>query len=107
MKAALQNENPKPETRNPKEIRMPKPESAASPVRASDFGLRISDFNPGNALSAAARRRLLSRRAEPLFFADWDRALFIHYEVDAAALQRAVPFALDLREGRAYVSLVA
>ena len=61
----------------------------------------------GNALSAAARRRLLSRRAEPLFLADWERALFIHYEVKAAAFQRDVPFPLDLREGRAYVSLVA
>jgi uncharacterized protein YqjF (DUF2071 family) len=54
-----------------------------------------------------ARRRLFSRRHEPLFLANWDRALFIHYEVDPAALQRDVPFALDLREGRAYVSVVA
>ncbi len=55
----------------------------------------------------AARKRLLSRFAEPLFVADWDRALFIHYEVDPVVLQREVPFQLDLVDGRAYVSLVA
>lgn len=55
----------------------------------------------------AARRRLLSVWGEPLFLADWLRALFIHYEVPAGALQREVPFELDLREGKAYVSLVA
>jgi uncharacterized protein YqjF (DUF2071 family) len=54
-----------------------------------------------------AKQRLLSCRGEPLFIADWDRALFIHYEVDPEVLQRDVPFRLDLREGRAYVSLVA
>ncbi len=57
--------------------------------------------------SAAARKRLLSRRGEPLFFAGWDRALMIHFEVDAGALQRDVPYALDLHNGRAFVSLVA
>jgi uncharacterized protein YqjF (DUF2071 family) len=31
----------------------------------------------------------------------------IHYEADAAMLQRSVPFPLDLRAGRAFVSLVA
>ncbi|HWD93521.1 MAG TPA: DUF2071 domain-containing protein [Verrucomicrobiae bacterium] len=57
--------------------------------------------------SDAARRRLLSVKGEPLFFADWLRPVFIHYEVPAAELQREVPFELDLRDGRAYVSLVA
>jgi uncharacterized protein YqjF (DUF2071 family) len=33
--------------------------------------------------------------------------MFIHYEADPPALQPQVPFELDLREGRAYVSLVA
>lgn len=55
----------------------------------------------------AVRQRLLSRRCEPLFYCDWVRALFIHFEVDADQLQRHVPFMLDLREGRAFVSLVA
>ena len=58
-------------------------------------------------LSEAGRERLLSTRGEPLFLATWDRAMFLHYEVDPAILQGSVPFALDLRDGRAYVSLVA
>jgi uncharacterized protein YqjF (DUF2071 family) len=58
-------------------------------------------------LSDEARARLLSRRGEPLFVAGWERALFIHFEVDAKGLQREIPFPLDLREGKAYVSLVA
>jgi uncharacterized protein len=62
---------------------------------------------PGSETSELARRRLLAGRGEPLFFADWERALFLHYEVDRSALQSEVPFPLDLREGRAYVSLVA
>jgi uncharacterized protein YqjF (DUF2071 family) len=44
---------------------------------------------------------------KPLFIADWDRALFVHYEVDPAVLQPQVPLPLDLRDGHAYVSLVA
>jgi uncharacterized protein len=60
-----------------------------------------------NETGEAARRRLLSRPFEPLFYADWQRAVFFHYEVDPAALQREVPFPLDLRDGKAYVSLVA
>lgn len=62
---------------------------------------------PSQRLSDEGRARLLSRRGEPLFVAGWERVLFVHYEVDAAALQRDVPFQLDLREGRAFVSLVA
>jgi len=50
---------------------------------------------------------LLSCHWEPLFLADWNRVVFAHYEVDPRALQRDVAFQLDLREGRAYVSLVA
>jgi hypothetical protein len=58
-------------------------------------------------LSAAGRERLLSRSGEPLFFADWKHALMMHFEVDAKALQRDVPYQLDLWNGRAFVSLVA
>jgi len=43
----------------------------------------------------------------PLFRGNWWSAVFIHYEVEPRALQRCVPFELDLREGRAYASLVA
>jgi uncharacterized protein YqjF (DUF2071 family) len=57
--------------------------------------------------SLAARRRMLSRRGEPLFIAGWRRALMLHFEVDAEVLRRAVPFELDLWDGRAFVSLVA
>src|SRR5881394_1665606 len=59
------------------------------------------------ALSDEARRRMLAIRGEPMFYARWDRAVFIHYAVDPVTLQREIPFELDLREGRAYVSLVA
>jgi uncharacterized protein len=62
---------------------------------------------PSQRLSGKGRVRLLSRRGEPLFIAGWERVLFVHFEVDAAALQRDVPFQLDLHEGRAFVSLVA
>lgn len=58
-------------------------------------------------LSSAARERMLSRWGEPLFVAGWKRVLMMHFEVDAAALQRDVPFQLDLRDERAFVSLVA
>jgi hypothetical protein len=50
---------------------------------------------------------MLSHTGEPLFLATWERAVFIHYEADPSLLQRQVPFELDLREGRAFVSLVA
>jgi hypothetical protein len=58
-------------------------------------------------LSEAARRRLLSRRGEPLLVAGWQRVLMIHFEVDPEALQRDVPYQLDLLDGRAFVSTVA
>ena len=57
--------------------------------------------------SEIARRRLLSIRGEPLFYATWDRAVFIHYEIDADELQNCVPYDLDCYHGRAFVSLVA
>ena len=57
--------------------------------------------------SAAARERMCSHRGEPLFVAGWRRVLMLHFAVDVAALQRAVPYPLDLHEGRAFVSLVA
>lgn len=62
---------------------------------------------PSRKFSDDGRERLLSVPSEPLLLADWERALFIHYEVDAVALQRELPFELDLRDGKAHVSLVA
>ena len=58
-------------------------------------------------LSEAARHRMLALPGEPMFYARWDRAVFIHYEADVETLQHDVPFELDLREGRAFVSIVA
>jgi uncharacterized protein len=57
--------------------------------------------------SARAHRRMLSQAGEPLFFATWRDVLMIHFEVDAEAVQRDVPFELDLWNGRVFVSLVA
>ncbi len=65
------------------------------------------ETNLSGRLSAAGKQRLLASPGEPLFLADWERVLFIHYEVDAKSLQSQVPFALDLWQGRALVSLVA
>jgi uncharacterized protein YqjF (DUF2071 family) len=58
-------------------------------------------------LSEAARHRMLAVRGEPMFYARWDRAVFIHYAADPEVLQRDVPFELDLRDGQAFVSIVA
>ena len=68
---------------------------------------RTADVRLSCEPSKAARERMLSRRGEPLFVAGWHRVLMIHFEVDAQALQRDVPFQLDLFEGRAFVSTVA
>jgi uncharacterized protein YqjF (DUF2071 family) len=57
--------------------------------------------------SETGRRRLLSKFGEPLFLARWDRAVFINYSADPDVLQNQVPFELDLRDGRAFVSVVA
>ena len=58
-------------------------------------------------LSAEARLRMQASERTPLMYSDWVRALFVHYEVSPAALQPLVPFELEVREGKAYVSLVA
>jgi len=62
---------------------------------------------PDSRPTAAARARMLGRPGDPLLTADWERTLMIHYEVDPAELAKCVPYPLDLRDGRAYVSLVA
>jgi uncharacterized protein YqjF (DUF2071 family) len=41
------------------------------------------------------------------FTSDWERTLMLHYEVPPEKLQPFVPFPLDIRNGKAYVSLVA
>jgi uncharacterized protein len=57
--------------------------------------------------SQEAKERLLASPGEPLFYGDWLRPVFMHYQVDPERLQPYVPFELDLRDGKAYVSLVA
>jgi len=57
--------------------------------------------------TGGAKERLLSRRGEPLFYANWDNVLFIHYEIEPNELQRSIPYPLDLYHGRAFISLVA
>lgn len=42
-----------------------------------------------------------------MFRGAWMSVLFIHYEVEPARLQAEVPFPLDVRDGKAYVSVVA
>lgn len=42
-----------------------------------------------------------------LFRGAWMSALFVHYEVEPVRLQAGVPFPLDVRDGKAYVSVVA
>jgi uncharacterized protein YqjF (DUF2071 family) len=63
-----------------------------------------SQSNPKISVS---RQDLPLRRNEFMFIAAWERALMIHFEVDAEELQRDVPYELDLRDGRAFISLVA
>jgi uncharacterized protein len=77
-----------------------------SPISTLDDPVSAPPILTGH-LSEAGRQRLLSKIGEPLFLARWDRAVFIHYAADPATLQREVPFELDLRDGRAYVSIVA
>jgi uncharacterized protein len=73
-----------------------------APTMAEEF---LGKPSPG--FSAEGRARLLSLPGEPLLLADWERALFIHYEVDPVLLQRELPFALDLWQAKAFVSFVA
>src|SRR5262245_54548570 len=62
---------------------------------------------PSETPSACAHARFLATQQQPLFLCEWPRVLFMHYAVDAKVLQPQVPFALELFDGRAIVSLVA
>jgi uncharacterized protein YqjF (DUF2071 family) len=57
--------------------------------------------------SERARERMLALEGGPLFLADWDRSVFLHYRVPPEALQPHVPYPLDLHGGFAHVTLVA
>jgi uncharacterized protein YqjF (DUF2071 family) len=43
----------------------------------------------------------------PILVADWRDALFVHFKVEPQAIQDLLPLPLDLRDGHAYISLVA
>lgn len=74
-------------------------------------GHRLPRRNPSRLaagpVSHEAIARMLANAGEPLLYADWDRVLMLHYEIDPAVLCPVVPFPLDLHHGKAYVSLVA
>ena len=74
-------------------------EPAGNGISPSNFAI--------SGTSKIARRRLLSIRGEPLFFANWENLVFIHYETDPQELQSCVPYDLDCYHGGAFVSLVA
>jgi uncharacterized protein YqjF (DUF2071 family) len=67
----------------------------------------VTETPKTSSASMRARQRMLARREKPIFLADWIDALFIHFEVSPMLLQKQVPFELDLRNGNAYVSVVA
>lgn len=67
----------------------------------------ITLLRPDISPSAAGLARMNQCPGEPLLLSDWDQVLMIHLEVDCESLQCAVPFPLDLYEGRAFVTLVA
>ncbi len=67
----------------------------------------LCEIAPFTGAASRGSRKFMADHRSTLFLADWKNALFIHYEVPPDALQPFVPFPLDLREGRAYVSFVA
>ena len=60
-----------------------------------------------SSLGDRAKVRLQGAQGEPLFVANWDEVLMIHFTVEPRQLQRDVPFELDTCEGTAFVTLVA
>jgi uncharacterized protein YqjF (DUF2071 family) len=67
----------------------------------------ITHNRRASSASERAKARMRRSRFEPLFIADWEGVLMIHFAVNAGTLQRDVPFQLDLRDGQAFVTLVA
>jgi len=57
-------------------------------------------------LADRARTRLESARMDPILICNWERALFVHFHVEPAVLQREVPFPLELFDGRAFLTTV-
>ncbi|MEM1443001.1 MAG: DUF2071 domain-containing protein [Verrucomicrobiota bacterium] len=67
----------------------------------------LTEPGPHRPDSEEARAAIEAEPFETAFLADWVEMNFLHFEVDPDLLQKEVPFPLDLRDGRAYVSLVA
>ncbi len=63
--------------------------------------------NQTGQLSAAARQRFARLEGNAPLTSDWLHTVMIHYAVAPERLQPFVPFELDTRDGRAYISLVA
>ncbi|MDF1812334.1 MAG: DUF2071 domain-containing protein [Verrucomicrobiales bacterium] len=55
----------------------------------------------------AAKSRMQSVWGDPLLLADWAEPVFLHFTIDPEILQPWVPFPLDIRRGKAYITLVA
>ncbi len=79
------------------------PQSAPSPLLTKEGLGEVGR----SSRSELARKQFRQLEGKPTFLADWVDAVFIHYQVNPAALQECVPFEPDLFEGSAYVSLVA
>ena len=69
--------------------------------------MKLNDTCDEQCRTGELSRRARERMPRSLFHAAWERAVFIHYAVEPAALQPYVPFPLDVRNGEAYASLVA
>lgn len=80
---------------------------ATLPLLANDARLAKDPIGTEGGPSHDAMVRMLTKPGEPLLYADWDRVLMLHYEIDPAVLASVVPFPLDLYHGKAYVTLVA
>jgi hypothetical protein len=59
------------------------------------------------ALTGALSREAKMRMTRPLFLGSWSDVVFVHFEIDPAVFQPLIPFPLELRDGQAWVSLVA
>ncbi|MBI4657553.1 MAG: DUF2071 domain-containing protein [Verrucomicrobia bacterium] len=83
------------------------PGAGTTTLSSNATSARMGDSPCGCTLSGLARQRFLAAEGKPAFLCEWPRALFVHYKLDPAALQPQVPFALELFEGKAIVSLAA
>lgn len=74
----------------------------AAPVEA-EVEVLLKSWFP----SAEAREVMMHTEGGPLWEAEWDRVLMLHWSIPMEVLQPYVPFRLDTRDGLAFVSAVA